>query len=104
MLDSGDDGYRVVQFAGAFAGREVCWNAVIRRIGADQRCYIEVGEETPDGIALEIGLTVARIDAPTVLKTITMIRQYRRLRGGRHEWGAAIPDRDGRSAAPTGGP
>jgi len=51
------------------------------------RQYIEVGEAAKEGRRLEIGLMVSAIDVPTVTKAIIMIRQYRNLRPGRHEFG-----------------
>ena len=37
--------------------------------------------------SITIGLNVAAIDPPVLLKTTIMIRKYKRLRVGRHEFG-----------------
>jgi hypothetical protein len=37
-----------------------------------------------------VGLHVERIDPPTVRKAMIMIRRYKRLRRGRHEYGPPI--------------
>ena len=84
-----------VRFGGRFEGREVTWIATIhalRSIDNKQiqprsgHNFIEVGEDIPDGVPVVIGLDVERIDPSTVRNAIVMMRQYRRLRRGRHEW------------------
>ncbi len=39
---------------------------------------------------IEIGLPVERIDVPTINKTVVMIRQYKKLSLGRHDFGAQV--------------
>jgi hypothetical protein len=42
----------------------------------------------PDGkLALTVGLNLTAIDEPTIKKTLIMIRNFKRLKLGRHEWG-----------------
>jgi hypothetical protein len=53
---------------------------------AASRQFIEVGAETPGGVLLAVGLDISEIDPPTLAKTVTMIRQWRRLARGRHEF------------------
>lgn len=82
-------------FTGAFESEEVTWDATLlalpgRVSPADPRPdYIEVGETSDHGRRLEVALSVAEIDEATILRTIIMIRQYRRLRRGRHHFGDA---------------
>ena len=82
-------------FAGVFESEEVTWDATLRALPgrlspADPRPdYIEVGEAGDRGRRLEVALSVAEIDEATILRTILMIRQYRRLRRGRHGFGDA---------------
>ena len=38
------------------------------------------------GVKIRIGLQLERIDPQVILKTIIMVRKYRRLRTGRHEF------------------
>lgn len=84
-----------VQFNGRYAGRDVRWNACIMTLAAYRdsrdpgaaRQMIEIGDESTDGIELTVVLDVPVIDAPTVRKTVVMIRNYKRLRPGRHEFG-----------------
>ena len=46
----------------------------------------------PDGaFALEVGLGLVAIDEPALKKTLIMIRNFKRLELGRHEWGEALP-------------
>lgn len=78
-----------VQFLGPFEGSLTLWDATLMTLAAAgvARNTISIGEEGPNGRAIEIALTTQRIDHPTVLKTLMMVRQYKRLRVGRHEYG-----------------
>lgn len=93
-----------VQFNGQFAGNAVLWDATIvtlnrylnEKFGGRGRStvihpFLEVSayEQTSAVVPIEIGLPVLRIDRPTILKTIIMVRQYKRLTLGRHEFGQA---------------
>lgn len=87
-----------LRFNGPFEGSVVTWDATFTTLangqspGQVQRNFIEIGDKTPHGIALTVGLNVPCIDIPTVRKAILMIRQYKRLARGRHEFGpAALP-------------
>lgn len=95
-----------VRFLGVLQGQAVAWDARILTLLAyyqeqvknltpggpahGVRSFIEVGVHGMHGRALNVGLAVALIDEPTVLRTIIMIRNYKRLRPGRHEFGAAL--------------
>lgn len=91
-----------VCFSGRLLGEAVQWHAVIATL---QRLWREQGEDSRRGrlrpflevqargggrARIEIGLGVEHIDAPTILKTVIMVRQYKRLRPGRHEFGEAV--------------
>ena len=89
-----------LRFSGPFEGRQVTWDATIatlehwrRESGLKRplRNFIDIGEEGTDGIALAIGLDVPAVDIPTVRKVMMMVRQYKRLARGRHEFGQASP-------------
>lgn len=54
-----------------------------------QRCFIEVGQPDRHGVPLRVGLDLPCIDIPSVEKMIIMIRNYKCLRRGRHEFGRA---------------
>jgi hypothetical protein len=91
-----------IHFRGSFDGRPVNWNARImtlahaysmcaQRSCADKpsglRQFIEVGEACNTHRDLAVGLNVRCIDEQVIRKAIIMIRQYRRLQEGRHEFG-----------------
>ena len=71
------------------------WNASIftldeyakhHAVAADPMQFIEIRLE--NGVYfIEVGLNVAQIDHAVVERTIIMIRNYKRLRVGRHEYG-----------------
>jgi hypothetical protein len=96
------DGLVRIRFSGHFQGRPVVWDASIvtleqeYRLGragnpatrsAGLRPFIEVGPDRNGIRTVRIGLNVERIDEPVILKSIIMIRQYKRLHEGRHEHG-----------------
>lgn len=104
-LDAPGGGQARVVFDGSLDGVPQRWVARLRTL---QHCYQELGQDVPWGTApvalrqylevgepeeagrrLEVGLMVPAIDGPTIAKTIIMVRQYRRLRLGRHEFGPA---------------
>lgn len=82
-----------VRFIGRFEQAEVVWDAHLLALGqaADSAQFIEIATPTARGRPIRIGLAVARIDRPTLLKTIIMVRNYKRLRLGRHEFGPQGP-------------
>jgi hypothetical protein len=98
----GDQSLRL-RFVGPFEGRPIVWDATFMTLdaayrqwlaeghapspGAGLKQFIEIGAEGPEGRRLSVGLKLPAIDEPTVWKTLTMLRNYKRLRMGRHEWG-----------------
>jgi len=83
----------IVEFTGEFGGKSIIWHATIVALDSqpsqNHAQYIEVAEAEYDNntvLALEIGLFVPQIDEPTVIKVIKMIRQYKKLQRGRHEF------------------
>lgn len=92
-----------VQFSGKFNNQAVIWQAEIgtlayylengeRASGHDNaiRQFIEVGDTNRDGRRIRIGLNVNRIDETVIKKCIIMVRQYKNLTFGRHEYGEFI--------------
>lgn len=97
-----------IRFSGQFHGEKVIWDT---RLITLQECYqqavragnlakdkpfqlfqfIEIECLRPTEMSLTIGIDVPVIDAPTVLKCIIMIHNYKRLRIGRHEYGPPHP-------------
>ena len=99
----GGDSARV-RFLGVFSGEETVWDAHIMTLEAvcraaleqgkappvGSRQFIDIGAEAEQGRSIRIGLHVSAIDEPTVWKTITMVRNYKRLCFGRIEWGSGV--------------
>ena len=86
----------VVKFTGEFEGEPVIWNAMIVALNArpsqSTTQYIEIAPLEHHGknsLDVKIGLFVTKIDEPTVIKVIKMIRQYKNLSRGRHEFSGA---------------
>jgi hypothetical protein len=92
------------EFLGRLQNKDVVWDAIIQTLAdyhnehftgesKDQdraklvRSFIDV-QPPEDNIAkIHVVLAVPMIDAPTIKKTIIMIRCYKRLRIGRHDFG-----------------
>lgn len=75
-------------FRGPFLGREIEWDATLSRLSDTAVLpYIEIGAEGRDGRTLHVALAIPVVDEAALLRTIIMIRQYKRLRPGRHVFG-----------------
>jgi hypothetical protein len=94
-----------IRFTGRFQGKAVIWDATVLTLAYFHRCtsrgnrnvakdtilrqFIEVGKPAGNIHRLVVALNVPQIDVPTLLKTIIMIRKYKCLAIGRHEYGSA---------------
>ncbi len=90
-----------VRFSGPLHGRAVVWDCRLVALAgettaedtptgaAGRRNYIEVGQPGPQGVPLRVGLDLACIDRPAIEKMIIMIRNYKHLDYGRHEYGGS---------------
>lgn len=85
-----------IRFRGPFEGREVSWDTQLFTPDAWAEQYGEappsqniilIEEGQADAMPLSLCLKVAAIDRPTVRKAVMMIRQYKRLQRGRHQYG-----------------
>lgn len=79
-----------IRFRGRLLGREVTWEATLIAQGGvhpPKPNFIEIPDGDFDPHPIRIGLNVAVIDHPAVLKTIIMVRNYKRLGIRRHEYG-----------------
>jgi hypothetical protein len=82
-----------VRFTGYFEGRRVIWDCTLSTLAflGLHRNFIDVGEQGGAGVAIDIGLDLPSIEVSAIQKTIIMVRQYKLLSAGRHEFG---PDAD----------
>lgn len=74
-----------IRFTGRFGGSPVIWDATI--CAQEFPRYIEVAENGYPVRRIAIGLNIAEIDHAAILRTMIMIRKYKRLHAGRHEFG-----------------
>lgn len=73
------------RFVGRFEGREIIWDAHVHALGSQgEEQYIDIGEYRGGLRTIAIGLLVDVLDEPVLRKTMLMVRQYKRLRQGRH--------------------
>ena len=49
--------------------------------------FLEIGGQSEHGRAIRVALDIPVIDEAAILRTIIMIRNYKRLHPGRHEFG-----------------
>ena len=96
LIDSPGSEKLRLRFNGPFESKLVRWNATLftpaawaraRGEGEPRRNIIEIGDEEEHGITLNICLKVKSIDRPTIRKAVMMVRQYKQLQHGRHEYG-----------------
>lgn len=95
LLGAADDARAHIRFLGRFEGREVVWDALLHALRVPRpvapRPFIEITGRGRHVVAIRIGLDVERLDAPTLHKAVIMVRQYKRLRRGRYEFGESAP-------------
>jgi hypothetical protein len=90
-----------IRFTGTFLGREVVWDAAIMTLARynvqqarddrppAQGQFIEIAPTGDHLRRIVICLDLEEIDYPTLLKTMIMVRKYKRLHIGRHDFGGA---------------
>jgi len=88
-----------IRFIGTFRGSELIWDTIIMTLAyynaqlkpdnspVQHRQIIDIARSGSHLRRIDIGLDVEAIDTATLLKTIVMVRKYRRLRIGRHQFG-----------------
>ena len=89
LIEQPDDQHAHLKFTGPFQGQLVVWDCRFATLNAwqAQRNFIEIGPPQASGVPLNVGLSIARIDTPAMEKMIIMIRNYKNLGSGRHEYG-----------------
>ena len=93
LLVSQDDDQRArVRFTGLFQGGAVVWDCCFMTLDSTAACrnFIEIEEAGAQGVPLTVGLALACIDRSAIEKMVIMIRNYKRLRPGRHEYGEIV--------------
>ena len=99
LLAPPDAGQARFTFAGRYQNQEIVWDCTLLTLAHDhagqtpsaqavmRTAFLEIGDATVHGRALRVALDIACIDEPAILRTIIMIRNYKRLHPGRHEFG-----------------
>lgn len=105
LLERISDESVAIRFVGRFNDMQVVWDARITTLQykcrETQSDVAHIGEpcrlrqsidicENSDGYNIDIALNLARIDEAAIKRTIIMIRKYKRLHIGHHEYGEAI--------------
>jgi hypothetical protein len=87
-----------IRFTGPYQGKDVVWDCCFVTLARESqqadrgsseadKSFIDIGEPVVSGVPLRVGLALQRIDLPAIQKMIVMIRNYKRLRQGRHTFG-----------------
>ena len=88
-----------LEFSGVFQNQAVVWDTSLKtleRYHADQSvitsplwrsAFLEIGDQTGRTRQLDVVLDISHIDEPVLLRTVIMVRNYKRLRPGRHSFG-----------------
>lgn len=98
-----DDSACRLRFTGTFDGQPVVWHACIQTLKSYAlenlsttpgtpvrlRQFIDISDG-PHGYDIHVGLNLDKIDKAALLRTIIMVRKYKRLHTGRHEYGEWI--------------
>jgi len=86
-------------FSGIFQDRQIVWDCTLLTLArfhvqqpesaqpVTRTAFLDIGGETAHGRAICVALDIPCIDEPAILRTIIMIRNYRRLRPGSHAFG-----------------
>ncbi len=91
-----------LHFIGRFAQQEVVWNARLmtldycgqqQEMPNDPMQFIDI-QQKQGCLFIDIALNLPIIDQAAIQRTIIMVRKYKRLRPGRHEFAAASRIRD----------
>lgn len=96
-------GYVQFRFVDEFMGESIIWDAHLYTLAyylyevvnlsqsdASVHPFIHVGDMDKTMRKIEVCLNLPFIEAPAIVKTMVMIRQYKRLVIGRHEYGEKI--------------
>jgi len=98
-----DEHCACIRFPARYRGQPVSWTVTVMSLRhyfehyvrrglapdidhATVHPFIEVESEPSDEMNARVALGVARVDEPTLRKVVIMMRQYKRLRAGRHEF------------------
>lgn len=93
-----------IRFTGMFQNAEVLWDATVMtltryntqqaeaHLPASSFQFIEIDPRGGTTRKITIVLDLESIDRPALLKTIIMVRKYKRLHTGRHEFGANVQE------------
>ena len=77
-----------ISFIGPFEGVNVVWNMTLTVTKNGEKPYIEIQQGTNGLYPVSVGLNLLALEAPVIKKTIIMIRNYKRLKVGRIEFGS----------------
>ncbi len=94
LIKQHDKHHAHVQFNGPFMGKEIVWDTHFYTLAAYQRDhtgihkqFILIENDTEKQKKLTVVLNVNEINHANILKMMIMIRQYKKLAVGKHEYG-----------------
>ena len=104
IINSEDDQACEIKFIGPFNGAPVIWLANIQTLKhyasklreaskesgmVKMQQFLEI-EPNQELFRIDVGLNIDKIDEAAIKRTIIMVRKYKRLHIGRHEYGEFV--------------
>jgi hypothetical protein len=99
LLEQSGEKWARIRFDGPFQGTQVTWEVTVMTLahhagglprdvqGRGLRQHIDVAPVKDGRGQITVVLALPRIDLPALRKTVIMVRQWKRLGPGRHEYG-----------------
>lgn len=85
------------QFKGLFQGKDVIWDTHLYTLSyfaeinhlsnIKLKQFIDIVPAASDTMNLQVALNIPVVNEPAIYKMMIMIRQYKKLSAGRHEYG-----------------
>lgn len=97
LIEQVNTQYAHIKFEGTFQGNTVTWDthfftlngySAVKKTGQNiTQQFINIKESNTDTMELTLALNISKINNPNIQKMMIMIKQYKKLALGRHEYG-----------------
>ena len=97
LIEQFDTQHSHIQFDGDFQGKTVTWNTdffTLSGYNADKNIqdtkmkqFIQIEPTNSSTMKLTVVLNISEVNKPNIYKMMIMIKQYKNLSFGRHEYG-----------------
>ena len=97
LIEQVNKQYAHIKFEGPFQGKTVTWDTHFYTLDGYSsinneetnitKQFIHIKESNADTMELTLALNIPEINTPNILKMMIMIKQYKNLAIGRHDYG-----------------